>query len=264
MTLETVLRDVFEQGAERRIADPAEERELIARAQLGEEAATVALIYAYAPALRRAAREHADTLGAEDARSSAIEGLLVAVAEWDADKVGREPRLAGNVARTLARTLGSQAGREANLAIPTRSLQRFYAVLRAAGGDVQLGEKLAAEHELRPSSFRMIAEAVFADSLEELTATDTESGPSVEGEARPLWSTSDGFSEVEDRIVSELALDALDDRERAVIVASFGLLGGEPMSDSEVAEELGMTKPTVQRVRTAALATMRQATGASR
>ena len=67
---QAILSDIFDRGAEQRLS-LEEERETIHAAKSGDEAATVALLYAYAPALRNAVARYTEALGADEARSTA-------------------------------------------------------------------------------------------------------------------------------------------------------------------------------------------------
>lgn len=260
-TFSTVLAEVFEQGAEFPFASAEEERAAIRAAQIGNQDATVALIYAYAPALRRSTGQFrhaggawAGTSASEDLRMAAVEGLMEAIHAFDPD---RYERLAATIAGHLAVSAASSFVGPVALSVPVRTLTRFYGILRAAGGDPVAAELIAPEYEMKHETFRAVLEAVrAADTL------DTPTDGDEEGYARatePVW---DGrYADAEDRILAEAALGAVTGLERDVVEFSYGFRDYDPTPDAETGHRLGVSIQKVRRARTAALGNMRNALG---
>jgi DNA-directed RNA polymerase specialized sigma subunit len=272
--LQTVFSAIFYQGAEIRLTLD-EEAAAINGARGGDEQSLVSLMYAYAPALRRAVRKYRDILGADDAHSLAIEGLLSAVHAYDSAKSNR---LASLVAETIARHLSDAAmASESAWSIPERTLQRWYSIVRSVGGDVSAALTVAQE--------KGMSREVFLDILTTLRQTnslDDEIHGAVEGEhsrdldARPLWGDADAFAAAEDRLMADIALGAVEGLEESVTRFAYGFETGEAMSDNAIVHEMSerelgqdaalagqtvVSRATVQRARASALGTMRTALG---
>lgn len=264
MSFFNIITDVFVNGVEGALA-LEEERELLAAAQLGDEAAKLRLIVAYAPALRNgvaaltrtysAHATHAQPADLEDIRMQAIVGVLRAIDAFDPTQ---HQRLAA-IIRDYVRLEVEET--EASLfTVPPRTLRRFFGILREAEGDVAAAAKLAPEREMRPETFAAVLDALRnVDSYDALTSAtyDTESGRDMV--ASPVWDGS--HADVEDRVLVEAALDAVGGLEKDVTRLAYGFSDYEPVPDAEIAERLGMSRPKIQRTRTAALGKMRLALG---
>lgn len=248
-TFQDHLTEIFERGAERRIADPAVEAATITEAQAGSEDATLALLYAYAPALRNAVKR--SPLAAEEAQAVAVATLLEAV------HAATSQRLAGVLPAMLADAL-AEAGGSGAVTIPARTLKRYFGVLRRAGGDLNAAADLAPSFELSREAFHAITEALRSwESLDSLAVTEDGVVTDYAPTARPLWNEEDGYADAEDRILCEVAFAAVGDLEKDVTRAAYGFSSYNPKSDAEIAEDFGMSRPTIQRTRTGALSKMR-------
>lgn len=280
---DTVLADVFDREAEARIADPAEERATIAAAKAGDESATLALIYAYAPVLRNCVSRYRNagdawdgwtlvsSQNADEARMIAVGGLLEAVKAFDLG--GPHERLAATVWEYVTRSFSdSMAAMEGGASIPPRTLTRFYGILNRADRDVAEAERIAPEYAMTRETFRAVLDAVKTGRIEEESLTEA-GAERVAGEARPLWSAEDGFAAAEDRILCETAFAAVETDEADVVRHAYGFATGEPLSDMAIVyaltvRDLGVdravaetvvSRATVQRLRTGALVKMRAA-----
>ena len=267
---ETVLSQIFDRSAEARLSLD-EERAAIAAAKDGDESATVALLYAYAPTLRSAAARHRETLG-EDARQVAVVGLLEAVRAFDFEKT--YDRLAAIVWEYVTDALLGAAGSTLAVPVPPRTLKRFFGVLRRANGDVAAAALIAPDHDLSREAFYAILGAVRVESLEVGQDEDRgDRGPTPEPEYVPLWDNATAI-EVEDRLLVEAAFDAVDPEEEEVCRYAYGFVSGEALSDAGVVHavsvrDLGadavaegqtiLSRATVQRSRVSALGKMREA-----
>jgi DNA-directed RNA polymerase specialized sigma subunit len=258
---ETVLSDIFDRGAEQRLSQD-EERETIHAAQSGDEAATVALLYAYAPALRHAVSRYTEALGIEDARSAAVLGFISAVNSFDFD---RYDRLAAIVVPEMTHELASAVSDQAPVTVPTRTRTRFFNILRQADGNVAAAALLAPTYEMSRETFYAVKEALGAESYDN-RSDDTAgelTGRSAEADMRSLWNESgDAFGDATDRVLVELAFSVVDDQETDICRMSYGFTDYLPVPDGQIAHVLGMARPTVQRKRAGALTKMRAALGA--
>lgn len=267
---ETVLADIFDRGAERRLSQ-VEERETIHAAKAGDEAAVFALIYAYSPTLRNAAERYnfsgasrrGDTLhhvrDVDEARSCAVLGLIEAVHAVDLDV---HDRLAGVVAEYIAASLGQYlADTTAATTVPGRTLRRFFHIRSKAGGDDSAALRLCPEYLMKRETYLAVLDAVRAAHLDQFDTDDDEARAVIE-RAQPIWGADDAYADAEDRILVELAFSVVDDLETDICRMSYGFTDYLPVPDGQIAHVLGMARPTVQRRRVGALTKMRAALGA--
>lgn len=250
---DTVLTEIFDRGAEARLSQE-DETVAIAGAQRGEEEPTVALLYAYAPALRNAASRHADLLGHDEARSAVVAGFWEAIFAFDPEQ---GQRLAGTLSGYLGDTLAEEQATRHAVTVPARTLKRFFGVLRRADGDLSRAAEIAPDYSLSREALHAIAEAIRWSSLDAAADTGEEGEASREVLARSLWE-SFGLTD-DDRVLVEAAFDAVDDLEEEVCRQAYGFTDYDPVPDAEIAHRLGYSRPKIQRVRTGALATMRAA-----
>jgi RNA polymerase sigma factor (sigma-70 family) len=262
------LSDVFTRGAERRL-DLETERETIALAKGGDTDATIALVYAYAPALRGAVGQYrhagggssdSGSLDVEDLRQAAILGFLEAISAFDPEQ---HQRLAALVTGYVADALTSSGAGPVAFTVPPRTLTRFYGILRAAGGDPVAAAELAPTYHMTSETFSAVLAAVReADSYDVLVAAQA-GGDTVEAPAASLLAASPGptIADAEERILVEAAFAAVGPLEESVVRLAYGFADYEALSDAEVAFRLGLSRPTAQRTRTGALVTMRSALG---
>lgn len=260
--------------------DEVTEAQLIAVAQghaatVGEpspEAAKTRLIEAYGPAIRAAVRNFGNGVSPGDSRpfgasygmgnsemslddlqSTALVGFLSLIEDHDAEKA---PRLAGRVAAYLARFLSEEFASVAAFAVPTRTLSRFYGILKAAEGDSTAAEGLALEYGMSRETFRDVYAAVRGTgSLDRMADEDAQ-----EVAPTPVFAPSP-VVDVEDRILVDMAFGAMDDDEARVCELYYGFTEYEPVPDAEIAHRLDTSRPTIQRKRIKALGKARKALG---
>ncbi len=264
-TFETVLADVFEHGAERRL-ERGPEREAIAAAQFGDPDATIALVYAYAPVLRSLAKRHAARIGTEDARATAISGLMVAIHDFRLHE--HEGQLAGIAHSRISNALREVASTA--VSVPERTSRRYLQILRAAEGDYDRALALAPDYRMSPEVFAAVHSAFAANHLEE--------EPRHLDRATAIWAPADSaaFEDSEDAELLDLAWEAVNAPQRDVIRHAYAFETGDPMSDGEVAQaisvrDLGeeavgegqttMSRATAQRHRTRGISAMKTAVG---
>lgn len=237
-----------------------EEAALIASAQAGDDGAKMRLVSAYGPALRSAVSRFAkgidsSDLSLDDLQSAALVALLELIETHDP---AVSPRLAGRVAQHLAAALGEEFTTAAAFTVPSRTLKRFYGILKAADGDVETAEGLAPDHGMTRETFRDVLSAVRGTTS--LDAGSDEDGESERGDAKPVVSASP-IVDVEDRILVDLAFRAVEDDEERICRLAYGFTEYDPQPDAEIAHRMGLTRPTVQRKRAKALGSMRKALG---
>lgn len=254
---QTILADIFDRGAEARLSLD-EERETIHAAQSGDDAAKLKLLYAYAPALRNAVARYTDVLGSEDARSFAVLAFLDAIAQFDETKYDR---LAAVVAPMVTNELAEAVANRADVTVPSRTRTRFFGILRRAEGNVHKAALLAPTYEMSRETFYAVLEAINTESMDAPVGERDEFG-GYERPAAPLWNPDDVFADAEDRILVEMAFTAVDDLETDICRMSYGFTSYNPVPDGQIADDLGMSRPTVQRRRAGALTKMRDALGA--
>lgn len=260
---DAVLHEIFVQSAERRLTRE-EEREMIAGAQFGGEAETLALLYAYAPVLRNLVAQHAQRIGVEEARSAAVSGLLEAIHAFDlATHDGQLAGIAHNFVSNSLRAVASTA-----MPIESRTLRRYLGAMKAADGDFSAALKILPEIGMTRATFVAVHEALAADHL-----TDE---PRQIDRATPVWapSSSDAFADADDVALVDRAFAVVHGLQEDVIRHAYGFETGDPMSDAEVAEAISIrdlgpaavsggqsvaSRATVQRARSKGLAEMRKA-----
>ncbi|USL85050.1 DNA-directed RNA polymerase [Arthrobacter phage SWEP2] len=261
---EQVVADIFSRRVSTGKLSLEDERQAIADAQAGDNDATMKLIYAYAYALRSAvvwytraipSGGHADL---EDIHSQAILGLMEAIQDFDFD---RFDRLAAIAPDKITGAVASAAESAVNFKVPTRTLTRFFKILREADGNVYAAAALAPKYAMKTDTFLSVLSAVRdVDSYDGLTASafDDEAGDGSHLVAVPVAGVN---SYDEDEVLVTAAFAAVDDLERDVCRDYYGFSDYNTKSDAEIAGDRGLSRPKVQRVRSSALGKMRNALG---
>lgn len=247
---------------------PEEEAELITAAAFGHPGAFETLLRQYAPVIRRTLRKYGETMEQEDAEQEVALAFLDLIKTHDPEK---NPSLAGRVAAALNRELAEVASSGAGgWSIPARTMERYLAIVKKADGDLAEARRIAPEHDMKVSTFDAVTAATRTDSLSTPSdgETDYREAPTYavgEGDAR------DPFEDVLDAELVTLAFEAVSHDESTVVRQAYGFEpavvdgqemrpeGHAPLSDSLVAASLRLSRPKVQRTRTAAIAKMREA-----
>lgn len=269
-SFDKVLADIFDRNIERRFDSAEAEFEAIARAKAGDEQATVDLMYAYSHALNSALGQfrYAGGVWSEGKRNSHLTddlraivtlGFVEAINAYDPEV---HDRLAAVITQHIRHHLSADLVDPIAFHVPQRTLTRFYSILRKAEGDPIKGAALAPQHSMTVETFMDVLAAVRTVNLE--LATDEEDDSAVRAQweaARPVWDRADAE---DDALLVEAAFDAVDDVEEKVCRLAYGFeTYGDPVADAEIAHQLGMTRPTVQRRRSGALNKMREALAVS-
>jgi RNA polymerase sigma factor (sigma-70 family) len=259
--LYTALTDVFHNGEGEKLPLEAERAAILA-AKAGDEEATISLVYAYAFALRLGVAQYrhaggAGTAEVDDLRQSALLGLLEAVHAFDPEV---HHRLAATISGYIADAIAGSGAAPIALAVPERTLKRFYGILREADGDTARAEELAPSHSMTAETFRAVLEAVRNVTSYDAETTAEEDGRSDTAGAASAASV-DTIAEVEDAILVASALSVVDGVEEDVIGLRYGFTEYNPLSDAEIGERLELSRQKVQRTATSALGKMRSKLG---
>lgn len=253
-----------------------------AKASPGDSEAWNALFTAYGRALRNAVKtaKAAYSVGyvnpdVDELRSRALEGFVTAVGAVDLDK---HDRLAALLVGHLAKAMFQGVDLGAGLNVPPRMKSRYYAIRREAGGDLAKAEAIAPQHDMSVEAFRAITAAVGVGSLEaavgdgEARMASSGSTQAFDGNSREwgkdlasltILDDRDSFVSIEDKLLADMALDAVSAPERDVALLAYGFASyDEPLIDAEVAERLLTSRSRVQRLRMSGLEAMRDALGA--
>lgn len=258
----SVLADIFDRRAEKRLSQD-EERELLLAAQGGDEEAVFTLMYAYAPALRSAVAQyrnaggvHADGHMMEELQSLVVLGFLEALKAFDPEL---HRRLAAIIGGYLADSLSAGLTSPIAFTVPPRTLKRFYSILRKADGNPYDAAALAPKYEMKTETFLAVLTAVRSASLDLPTgAEDEDTFPASWEAARPVWMEA---VDAEDAVLVEVAFEAVDELEGDVCRLSYGFTDYDPVPDAEIGDRLGFSRAKAQRIRSGALGKMRQALG---
>lgn len=269
--LNSTLTAIFETGAGAPIVDAADERAVIERATLGDSTAVEALLLAYAPLVRKLVGTHRHAGGArsadgmsshdlDDLRGAALLGFMEAIHAFDPEK---HLRLAAVVGGHLSDALrGTGSAPASALSIGSRTLKRFFGIVREAGGDLASAATLAPQREMTVETFRSIVSALRdGESYNALADANEGEGGWESGASEFHHASTKPIADVEDAMLVDAAFRAVDGTETSVCRLAYGFEDRDPISDAEIAEELGMSRATTQRTRTRALDKMRSALG---
>lgn len=223
-----------------------EERDLIRQAQAQNAQALDTLLRLSRPTIiasaRRTGARHADV---DDLIQEALLAVADVVTTYDLDRPGRlvtaiTPRVRRAITDTLATT------RPAAASVPARTMSRFLGQVRSADGDLGKAHAAAVAKAAETGDRRGVDDffAIAAAVLPVAAGVDF-MDPTAQPDA------------VIDRVFVEEVLAVLDDRERTVLRAHFGL-DGEPETDAAIAKTLGVDRSRVVRIRQRALDKVRE------
>lgn len=244
------------------------EADLIEQAQLGDHEALLDLMRQYGPVLRRLRGAYSEVLGLEDAEQELMLAFTELVRDHDLNK---SPRIAGRISEVLGRKLSEAAAVGASgFTIPARTMSRYLGILKTAEQDVKLARSLAPNYGMTTETFDAVMRANRTDS----GVTDEDDGSqSAFNAGSNVTGMFTGNDAEESAELALFALGAVTDVELAVVRRAYGFdptvidgatltpEGAAPLADGLIAASLGLSRPKVQRLRTAALDTMREAVG---
>jgi len=245
------------------------EREAIALAQYGDQDATLRLLRAYSPLLRRQAALHSARLGTDEARAQAVLGLIEAVHSFDLE--GFDGQLAGLAPKVVSRVMNDAEPDWQEVPVAPRTKRRYLDILKRADYDAELAADMAPQFDMSRSTFLSIREALDVRHIGD--------GQVLLGQrAVPLWQDpeDDRYGDVDDLMLANAALGAVDGFPRDVVEHYYGFVTGDPMSDAEIVQALSerdlgderaaagesvTNRSKVERNRRQALGTMRDRLG---
>lgn len=249
------ITDIFATNAPTVELTLDEERSLIAEALLGNQRSSERLLIAYGPALRAAVATHRAIVGyqaspedVEDMQQQAVIGFYAALQAFDPT---RHERLAAVVKENIHAGVREHSAQRLAIYVPERTLTRFFGILRRAGGDVTVGATIAPEYGMRSDTFSDVLAAVrYVEGI-------------IDDEPLGVIDPLRPVDDVDARVMVKHAFEALegDDTAEKVVRLAYGFSDYEPVADGEVAYRLGLSRPKVQRTRTAALTLMRNHLG---
>lgn len=262
----TILDTVYNTNINARFATDAEEQAVIARAQDGDEDAKMALIYAYGYALRSAAgkasksgQQTAEEV--EDLRMDLLLSFLEAIGKFDP---ARSQRLAAVLTFDLKKAVGMATATTTDMAVPTRTIQRYFSVLRTAKDQ---GVDPVDLVKSRKSGMSLKAFLATQDALRNIerasSGEDEDGGTALSWEnltVHPLHFDRTEEAE-EDTLLVEAAFDAVDDLEEDVIRLAYGFTEPNTFTDDAIGERLGFSRSKTQRHHQDGLGKMRAALG---
>jgi RNA polymerase sigma factor (sigma-70 family) len=239
------------------VTDAAEETALIAAAKVGDEAATLRLFAAYVPVLRKAVAKFRGVLDRDDAQQAAVIALMTAIKRFDP---ASSDRLSSTMRETLAECMAdTTADTTGGFTIPSRTLKRALGILSHAEGDVDEAMRIAPQYDMRPDT--LLAVLTSLSSVTSLERALEAKGDALYDTLGNLTSEQE-ITDVNDRIMCDLAFKAVAPVERDVCRMGYGFTDPEPLHDEEVGNRLGMGRVQTQRTRQRALGKMRTALGA--
>lgn len=247
--LQSVLDGVFSGRVSRSLS--AEEVEAaVELVRLGSDEGVVALVEGFGPLLRKSVRRYAAVLSSDDAGAAVVLGVHRAALDCDGSGAGSPQSFTAIVSACVGVALRDASVEATAVHVPSRTLDRFFGVLRRAGGDAELAAAIAPEFAMTRETFYAVAAAVRCGSL------DVES---VAASAERVAAPADGLSALETRELVHAAFRVVDDLESDVIRAAYGFSDFRAKPDAEIAGDFGMSRTVVQRVRARGLGKMREA-----
>jgi len=244
---------------------PAEEVTLAAKISKGDKNAKEQMIRANLRLVVKIARDYANLgLPLMDLISEGNIGLVKAVERFDPSKGGKLSTYgAWWIKQSIKRALANQGK---TIRLPVHLVDKI-AKIRRVGTSLsdELGreatdEEIAEEIGMKASKVSRLKQAAIRPASLDAPVGDedsTEFGELVGDEAAvdPFENLSEKNLQLE---LGDL-IDQLDEREKKIISARFGLDGDEPITLEEVGEKFGVTRERIRQLQNIALSKMRRA-----
>ena len=228
-----------------------EERELIQAAQDGCQDAYATLLLQYGPLLKRYAAQAPSHVEKDEVQGTLMLGFVEAITAFNGED---HSTLAATLPHFLKRALSDIGVSASSFTIPSRSLSRWLSILRKADGNIYQAINMAPEYGMTRDTFLSINTALRqTNSLEAVMTAGEYITRSIHIQTdEPVGETDSMLAEM----VFETKGDEndLSEREASVLRYAYGYLTyGEALTDDAVGAHLGMSRPSVQRIRRAAL-----------
>lgn len=262
---DTGFQHYLRQIAQYPLLSPAEEITLAAKISKGDKNAKEEMIRANLRLVVKIARDYANLgLPLMDLISEGNIGLIKAVERFDPSKGGKLSTYgAWWIKQSIKRALANQGK---TIRLPVHLVDKI-AKIRRVGTSLsdELGreatdEEIAEEIGMKASKVSRLKQAAIRPASLDAPVGDedsTEFGELVGDEAAvdPFENLSEKNLQLE---LGDL-IDQLDERERKIISARFGLDGDEPITLEEVGEKFGVTRERIRQLQNIALSKMRRA-----
>lgn len=244
------------------------EADLIEQAQAGDQDAMLDLMRQYAPVLRRLRGVYTELIGAEDTEQELMLAFMDMVQTHDSE---RSPRLAGRINERLSFALSEAAATMASgFTIPRRTMERFIGIMKRAEQNVSVAREIAPDYGMSRETFDAVLRANRTDSSAAMSTTEEDERGSYAAGTH-VTALFTGNPAEESAELAQFAMDAVTAEELTVVRYAYGFEplvvdgatmlpeGYAPLADGLIAPELGLSRQKTQRLRTSALATMREA-----
>jgi RNA polymerase primary sigma factor len=244
---------------------PAQEITLAAKIKKGDKAATDEMIRGNLRLVVKIARDYANLgLPLLDLISEGNIGLMKAVERFDPAKVGKLSTYGSWwIKQSIKRALANQGK---TIRLPVHLVDKIAKIRRVGAGlSDELGreatdEEIAEEVGMDAGKVTLLKQAAIRPASLDAPLGDedsTEFGEMVGDMAAvdPFENLSDKNMQME---VGDL-ITQLDERERKIINARFGLDGNDPITLEEVGVKFGVTRERIRQVQNIALSKMRKA-----
>lgn len=210
-----------------------ESRALIASAQNGDENAMMTLLEGYRPLLRAALTEFKRNDPADDDAQSlvvlaAVEAIKAFDLNSDRDYVG------GDIAHRARRALSADGGRwNGGVSVPSRTLERWWAAVRKADGNLERAEEYAKAAKLDIHAFRAVTAAITGRAPEDVSECTDEIGGGIDTLAE--------LDRIEDQRAVKAALESVTGHHFDVVWIHYGFSDPDAgqVPDAEVGHRLG-------------------------
>ena len=243
----------------------AEEVSLAAKIKKGNKAAKAEMIRANLRLVVKIARDYANLgLPLLDLISEGNIGLVKAVERFDPAKGGKLSTYGSWwIKQSIKRSLANQGK---TIRLPVHLVDKIAKIRRVGAGlSDELGreatdEEIAEEVGMKVSKVTKLKQASIRPASLDAPVGDDDSAEfgDLVGDEMAV----DPFEQLRDKNMQEEVgdlLEQLDDRERRIINARFGLDGSEPITLEEVGVKFGVTRERIRQLQNIALAKMRRA-----
>lgn len=244
---------------------PAEEITLAAKIKKGNKAAKAEMIRANLRLVVKIARDYANLgLPLLDLISEGNIGLVKAVERFDPAKGGKLSTYGSWwIKQSIKRALANQGK---TIRLPVHLVDKIAKIRRVGAGlSDELGreatdEEIAEEVGMNAAKVTKLKQASIRPSSLDAPVGDDDSAEfgDLVGDEMAI----DPFESLRDKNLQEEVgdlLEQLDDRERKIINARFGLDGSEPITLEDVGAKFGVTRERIRQLQNIALSKMRRA-----